>query len=95
MKQNIPLRRDGALIRKAKILAAQHGTSLSSLLTRYLEKLLTEEEAYEAARKHAIGEGHTWGVVTPGEWPSRRSEGGGGQLSEAIIWLVAAPSSEH
>jgi hypothetical protein len=36
MKQNIPLRRDGALIRKAKILAAQHGTSLSSLLTRYL-----------------------------------------------------------
>jgi hypothetical protein len=55
MKQNITLSLDRELIRKAKILAAQHGTSVSSLLTRYIEKTLTEEEAYEAARKHAIG----------------------------------------
>lgn len=55
MRQNITLSLDRELIRKAKILAAQRGTSVSTLLTLYLEKILTEEEAYEAARKHASG----------------------------------------
>ena len=54
MKQNITLSLDKELIRKAKVLAAQQGTSVSGLLTRYLEQLLNEEEVYETARQHAL-----------------------------------------
>lgn len=54
MRQNITLKLDRDLIRKARVLAAQYGTSVSSLLARYLENLLSQEEAYEVARKHAL-----------------------------------------
>ena len=56
MRQNITLSLDKELIRKAKVLAAQQGTSVSGLLTRYLEQLLQEEEVYETARHRAF----TW-----------------------------------
>lgn len=54
MKQNITLRLDRELIRKAKVLAAQQGTSVSGLLTQYLGKVLKEEEAYAVAQKRAL-----------------------------------------
>lgn len=54
MRQNITLKLDRDLIRKAKVLAAQQGTSVSGLLTQYLKKVLNEEEAYEAAHKRAL-----------------------------------------
>lgn len=54
MTQNITLRLDKELIRKAKVLAAQQGTSVSGLLKRYLEQLLNEVEAYETTRQHAL-----------------------------------------
>jgi hypothetical protein len=54
MRQNITLRLDKELIRKAKVLAAQQGTSVSGLLTQFLEKVLKEEEAYEVARRCAL-----------------------------------------
>ena len=54
MRQNITLRLDKELIRKAKVLAAQQGTSVSGLLTQFLEKVLKEEEAYEVARRRAL-----------------------------------------
>ena len=54
MRQNITLRLDKELIRKAKVLAAQQGTSVGGLLTQFLEKVLKEEEAYEVARKRAL-----------------------------------------
>lgn len=54
MMQNITLRLDRDLIRKAKVLAAQQGTSVSGLLTHYLKRVLQEEEAYEIARKRAL-----------------------------------------
>lgn len=54
MRQNITLSLDKELIRKAKVLAAQQGTSVSGLLTRYLEQLLNEEEVYETARQQAL-----------------------------------------
>jgi predicted DNA binding CopG/RHH family protein len=40
MRQNITLRLDNDLIRKAKVLAAQRGTPVSGLLTQYLKKVL-------------------------------------------------------
>lgn len=54
MRQNITLSLDKDLIQKAKVLAAQQGTSVSGVLTRYLEQLLNEGEAYETARQHAL-----------------------------------------
>jgi hypothetical protein len=54
MGQNITLRLDKELIRKAKVLAAQQGTSVSGLLTRQIEQLISEAEAYETASRHAL-----------------------------------------
>lgn len=54
MRQNITLRLDRELIRKAKVLAAQQGTSVSGLLAQYLTRVLQEEEAYEVAHKRAL-----------------------------------------
>ncbi len=42
------------IIREAKILAAQRGTSVSRLLAEQLEELVRREKAYETARKRAI-----------------------------------------
>ncbi|MBZ0168990.1 hypothetical protein MELA_00860 [Candidatus Methylomirabilis lanthanidiphila] len=54
MGQNITLRLDKELIRKAKVLAAQQGTSVSGLLTRHLEQLINEEGVYETSRQYAL-----------------------------------------
>jgi len=54
MRQNITLKLDKVLIRKAKVLAAHKGTSVSGLLAQYLERILKEEEAYERAHKEAL-----------------------------------------
>lgn len=73
MRQNITLRLDKELIRKAKVLAAQQGTSVSGLLTRYLEQILHEEEVYETARQQAL----TWlerGFHLGGEIPCPREQ---------------------
>ena len=53
MHQNVTLKLEKRLIRKAKILAAQQGTSISGLLTQYLERILGEEDGYELARQRA------------------------------------------
>ena len=54
MKQNITLGLDKELIRKAKVLAAQQGTSVTGLLTQYLKRILQEEETYADAHKRAL-----------------------------------------
>ncbi len=53
-KQNLTLSLDRETIRRAKVLAAQEGTSLSRLLADYIERLLGQEEAYAAARRRAL-----------------------------------------
>ena len=42
-----------ALIKKAKIFAAQHDTSLSQLVRQSLESLVREDEAYQRAQERA------------------------------------------
>lgn len=54
MGRNITLRLDEELIRKAKVLAAQQGTSVSGLLTRQIEQLINEAEVYETASRQAL-----------------------------------------
>ncbi len=45
---------DEEFIRRAKVVAAKRGTSLSALLRDYLGDLVTRDENYERARKRAL-----------------------------------------
>jgi len=67
MKQNVTVSLERQTIRKAKILAAKLGTSISGLLAKQIEVLVGDEEAYEHAERQAralLDEGfHMGGVI--------------------------------
>jgi predicted transcriptional regulator len=68
MKRNITLKLDTDLLRKARIFAAEEDTSISALLTEQLEKVVTERESYEQAKRQAlaaIGKGLNLGLTPP------------------------------
>ncbi len=52
--QNLTLHLDRDIIRKAKILAAKRGTSISGLVAEELVRIVGEDEAYEAAARAAL-----------------------------------------
>jgi uncharacterized protein DUF6364 len=54
MKQNVTLSLERQTLRKAKILAAKRGTSISGLLARQIEVLVGDEEEYEHAERQAL-----------------------------------------
>ncbi len=54
MRTNITLRIEQQLIREARILAAERGTSVSRMLEKQLEELVRPEKGYEAARRRAL-----------------------------------------
>ena len=54
MKTNITLKLDSTLIREAKILAAEEGTSISAMLATRLEQVVRERKSYDRARKRAL-----------------------------------------
>lgn len=54
MKQNVTVSLERQTLRKAKILAAKHGTSISSLLARQIEVLVGDEEAYAHSERQAL-----------------------------------------
>jgi uncharacterized protein DUF6364 len=54
MKTNITLKLDSNLLREAKILAAENGTSISAMLAERLEQVVRERKTYDRARKRAI-----------------------------------------
>jgi len=64
-------------LKKAKVLAARRGTSISGLLAEQIEVLVGEEEAYERAQRQAMAlldQGfHTGCVIraTRDEWHER------------------------
>jgi hypothetical protein len=53
-KVNVTLTIDADLLREARILAAQEGTSVSGLLRDRLEELVRRHKAYDAARRRAL-----------------------------------------
>jgi Family of unknown function (DUF6364) len=53
-KQNLTIRLDRETIRKARIVAAKHSTSISGLVARQIEILVGEDEAYETAKRQAL-----------------------------------------
>jgi hypothetical protein len=53
-RQNVTVQLDRDLIRKARILAAKRGTSISGLLASELRRLIGDDEAYDVARRSAL-----------------------------------------
>jgi hypothetical protein len=54
VKTNITLKLDADLIREARVMAAEEGTSISALLTQRLEAIVRERKAFERARRRAL-----------------------------------------
>ena len=52
--QNITLRLPASTIRKAKVVAAGRGASISALVTAKIEELVGEDAKYQAARRRAL-----------------------------------------
>jgi hypothetical protein len=77
IKQNLTVSLPQQTIRKAKILAARRGSSISGLLAEQIEILVGEEEAYERAQRQAVAlldQGfHLGGVIRSNrdEWHER------------------------
>jgi len=53
-KQNLTVSLPQQTIRKAKILAARRGSSISGLLAEQIEILVGDDEAYERAHRQAM-----------------------------------------
>lgn len=54
MKTNITLKLDKDLLREARIMAAEEGTSISALLAAKLEEAVRKRRDYERAKKSAL-----------------------------------------
>lgn len=54
MKTNITLKIDSDLLRAAKVLAAEDGTSISAMMSARMEQMVQERRSYERARKRAL-----------------------------------------
>ena len=76
-KQNLTVSLSLQMLRKAKVLAARRGSSISGLLAEQIEILVGEEEAYERAERQAtalLDQGfHLGGVIRASrdEWHER------------------------
>ncbi len=68
MKTNITLKLDAEVLREARILAAEEGSSISRLLAAKLEELVKERKGYDRARRRALArlrEGQDLGWTPP------------------------------
>ena len=54
MKANITLKLDTNLLREARVLAAEEGTSISALLAEQLESIVRQRKAYDQAKRRAL-----------------------------------------
>jgi hypothetical protein len=54
MKQNITLSIEKEIIKKGKLIAAQHDTSISKMLSEQVKQIIDKEEQYQAAKRSAL-----------------------------------------
>ena len=54
MRTNVTLKLDADLLREARILAAEQGSSISALLAEQLDTLIRERKAFDKARRRAL-----------------------------------------
>lgn len=52
--QNLTLKLPAETVRKAKIVAAERGTSISALVAQKIEELIGEDAEYQSAKRRAI-----------------------------------------
>jgi hypothetical protein len=52
-KQNVTVSLSRSTLQKARVIAAQRSTSISGLLAQQIDALVTKDEAYQRAKKHA------------------------------------------
>lgn len=52
-RTNLTIQLDDDVVRRAKVLAARRGTSVSTLVARTLDAMVDEDQRYEAARTRA------------------------------------------
>jgi hypothetical protein len=53
-RRNLTVQLDEEIIRRARLLAAQRETSVSGLVARQIEQLVTDDARYDAARRRAL-----------------------------------------
>ncbi len=53
-KQNLTVSLDGEIVRQARVLAAERGTSISKLLAEKIAEGVAEAAAYKQARQRAL-----------------------------------------
>jgi len=53
-KTNLTLQLESDVIRRARVVAAKRGTSVSALVAKELDALVLREERYEDARRRAL-----------------------------------------
>ena len=53
-RQNLTLKLPAETIRRAKIVAAERGTSISALVSEKIDELVGEDAEYQAARRRAL-----------------------------------------
>jgi len=54
MKQNITLSIEKELIKKGKIIAARRDTSVSKMMSDFLQEIVDKNDCYEAAKRNAL-----------------------------------------
>jgi hypothetical protein len=53
-KTNLTIQLEEDVVRRARVLAAKRGTSVSALVARQLTELVADDERYEAAHRRAV-----------------------------------------
>lgn len=53
-KRNLTVQLDDEIIRQAKVLAARRGTSVSAMMASELERMVVDDDLYDAARERAL-----------------------------------------
>jgi hypothetical protein len=71
MKQNITVAIDRTLLKRARAVAAQRGTSISGLLASELERLVSNNREYEQARARALARMESGYHLGGGKMPTR------------------------
>ena len=54
IRRNLTIQLDEATIRRAKIIAAEHGISIGGLVTQQIEQIVAEADRYSAAREQIL-----------------------------------------
>jgi hypothetical protein len=54
MKQNITISVDKSLLKRARVLAARRGASISAILSQELSRITDQDSAYEQAKRRAL-----------------------------------------